>query len=73
MQIILSDADAALLAKIEAFLTTSGIKPSRFGLDTMKDGALVAQLRAGRSLSLRNAEKILDHIARQGFTKDEAP
>lgn len=63
MQIVLTDADAALLAKIDAFLVVSGIKPSRFGLDTMGDGALISQLRAGRSLSLRNAEKLLAYIA----------
>lgn len=51
--------DKLLLSQIEAFIETHGIAPSRFGLDAMGDGALIPQLRAGRSLSLKNAERVL--------------
>lgn len=55
--------DAALLSSIEAFIAREGIAPSRFGLETMGDGALIKQLKEGRSLSLKNAEKVLTFMA----------
>lgn len=51
--------DAELLAAVEDFLARSGMKPTRFGREVMADGALVQHLRAGRSLSLTNANKLL--------------
>jgi hypothetical protein len=33
-------------------------------LDAMGDGALIPQLKAGRSLSLKNAEKVLSFMAK---------
>ena len=54
--------DATLIARIEHFLDRTKMKPTRFGLDAMGDGALLNQLRAGRSLSLKNAEKVLKFI-----------
>lgn len=51
--------DKALLDRIEKFITDHDMRPSRFGLDAMGDGALIPQLRAGRSLSLRNAERVV--------------
>lgn len=62
--------DEKLLEKIEAFIAANDIKPSRFGLDAMGDGALIPQLRAGRSLSLRNAEKVL--LFMEGYGKPVA-
>lgn len=57
-------SDAELLAKIEEFLDASHMAPSRFGLETMADGAVVFQLREGRrSLTLKSAEKVLKYIA----------
>lgn len=61
MQII---SDAQLLAHIEAFLKRHTMSPSKFGRDAMSDPALVFQLRDGkRSLSLKNAEKIINFMA----------
>ncbi|WP_298691763.1 hypothetical protein [uncultured Sphingomonas sp.] len=58
--------DATLLAEIEAFIEEHEIKPSRFGLDAMGDGALVFQLRTGRrSLRLKSAERVLAHISQK--------
>lgn len=55
--------DAQLLDRIEAFLKIHDMSPSRFGREAMADGALVFQLRDGkRSLSLRNAEKIVAYM-----------
>lgn len=51
--------DKALLDKIEAFIAKHEMRPSRFGLEAMGDGALIKQLRDGRSLSLRNAERVV--------------
>jgi len=58
--------DQTLLRDIEAFLRDHQMSPSRFGLEAMGDGALVAQLRAGRSLSLRNAERVVRFMQSQG-------
>ena len=51
--------DETLLAQIDAFLARTGMAPTRLGLDALGDGGLVRGLRAGRSPSLRNAEKLL--------------
>ena len=57
-------SDAELLVQIEQFLRVSKMKPSRFGLETLSDGAMVFQLREGRrSLTLKSAQKVLQYIA----------
>jgi len=55
--------DAELLGRVDDFLDRSGMKPTRFGLDSMGEGGLVKSLREGRSLSLKNVHRILDFIA----------
>ena len=63
--------DAQLLTQIEAFLTSNEMSASRFGINVMGDGALVFQLREGkRSLSLKNAAKVVDYM--QGYSSDTA-
>lgn len=59
MQII---TDQDLLDRVNAFLEETGIPPTRFGLDALGDGALVKQLREGRSLSLRNVNKVWSYM-----------
>jgi hypothetical protein len=54
--------DKQLLTHIEEFLELSGMKPTRFGIETMAEGGLVASLRSGRSLSLKNVNKVLSFI-----------
>lgn len=54
--------DTRLLERIDAFLAETAMKPSRFGLEAMGDGALVAQLRDGRSLTLRNVERVIRYM-----------
>jgi hypothetical protein len=55
--------DEELLAHIETFLNRTGMKPTRFGIETMAQGSLIADLRGGRSLSLRNVNKLLSFMA----------
>ncbi len=50
--------DDILLEQVDAFLERTGMAPTRLGLAALSDGGLVKGLRAGRSLSLRNAEKL---------------
>jgi hypothetical protein len=54
---IITDTD--LLDRIDAFLAAQDMAPSRFGLEAMGDGALVSQLRSGRSLTLKNAARVI--------------
>lgn len=51
--------DDMLLAEVDTFLTHTKMAPTRFGIEVLGDGGLVKGLRAGRSLSLRNAEKVV--------------
>ena len=55
--------DRDLLEQIEAFLKETKMSRTRFGVDAMGDGNLIAGLEAGRSPSLRNAERILRFMA----------
>jgi hypothetical protein len=64
--------DAELLAAVEDFLTRSGMAPTRFGREVMSDGALVQHMRAGRSLSLTNANKVLAFIRQQDAARKAA-
>lgn len=51
--------DEDLLAKVEQFLTTNDVAPTRFGREAMGEASLVSRMRAGRSMSLRNANKLI--------------
>lgn len=51
--------DEELLRQIAAFLEDTKMSRTRFGVDAMQDGNLIAGLEAGRSPSLKNAERIL--------------
>jgi hypothetical protein len=50
------------LARVEAFLAVSGIKPSEFGRQSLGDPTFVVSLRRGRSPSLATADKVLAYI-----------
>lgn len=52
-------SDETLLAEIDRFLSRTGLKPTRFGIEALGDGGLVKSLREGRSLTLRSAEQVL--------------
>ena len=51
-----------LLMRIEAFLRASGMPPTRFGREAVRDPRLVHDLRRGRSVGTRMAERILRFI-----------
>lgn len=55
--------DEELLRQINTFLADAKMSPTRFGLGAMDDGNLIAGLKAGRSPSLKNAERILRFMA----------
>jgi len=48
----------ALLAEIEAFLAETGLRPTKFGLSSVNDGHLVANLRQGNSVTLKTADRV---------------
>lgn len=56
-------ADSDLLQHVEKFLSRTSMAPTRFGREVMGEASLVARMRAGRSLSLSNANKLVDWIA----------
>lgn len=56
-------SDAELLARIESFIHRHKIKPTAFGRASVGDGNLIANLRDGRSLTLKTAQRVLDHMA----------
>lgn len=51
-----------LLAQIEKFLKRRGVAASTFGREVMGDPGLVAQMRAGRSVTLRTEKKIRGYL-----------
>lgn len=56
-------SDGELLARIEAFLTRHSMKPTAFGRSALGDGSLIANLKAGRSMTLKSAQRVLDFMA----------
>lgn len=65
-------SDQGLLEAIESFLEKTGMARTRFGRETMGDGSLLAHLQTGRSLSLRNAEKIIIFMQSNGHIVKDA-
>lgn len=55
-------SDAALLEYIEDFLQRHGMSATRFGEEAASDRHLVRSLRAGGSVTLRRAERILAYM-----------
>jgi len=64
-------SDAAVLARIEAFCERHAIRPTTFGRAALSDGNLIANLRAGRSLTLKNAERVVRFMAEYRPTTQE--
>src|SRR5262245_42663293 len=48
----------ALLTEIEAFLADTGLTATKFGLASVNDGHLVANLRRGNSVTLKTADRV---------------
>lgn len=64
--------DEQMLAEIDSFLTRTGMPETRFGIEAMREGGLVGSLRKGRSLSIRNANKVVSFMAGWRPDSDEA-
>lgn len=54
--------DQELLEAVEEFLSRTGMPHTRFGREALRDGALVQHLRAGRSLTLGSAYKVVSFM-----------
>src|SRR5262245_21032248 len=54
-----------LLAEIESFLARTGATATKFGLDAVNDGHLVANLRKGHSITLKTADKVRAYMRRR--------
>lgn len=50
-------------SRVNAFLSHTGLSPTAFGLKALGDPNLMRQIRAGRSPSLRTADRLLAYIA----------
>jgi phosphopantothenoylcysteine decarboxylase / phosphopantothenate---cysteine ligase len=59
----MSETARALLGEIEAFLAQFLVTPSKFGVDAVNDGHLVAKLRKGGSVTLKTADRVRAYMA----------
>jgi hypothetical protein len=55
-----------LLERIERYLIRHKMAPTTFGVEVMRDRHLVRRLRAGRSITLRTADRIWDYMTEGG-------
>ncbi len=53
-----------LLMRIEAYLRKTGMPPTRFGRETVRDPRLVHDLRRGRTPGNRMVTRVLAYIER---------
>ena len=51
-----------LLRRIERFLRTSGISPTRFGREAVRDPKFVADLRAGRHPRAATVRRVIAYV-----------
>lgn len=51
-----------ILDEVEAFLATSGMAASVFGIKVLRDPSLVLDLRRGRELKLRTRARVRAYI-----------
>jgi phosphopantothenoylcysteine decarboxylase/phosphopantothenate--cysteine ligase len=64
----MSSARKDLLAVIEAYLASTGMTATKFGIAAVNDGHLVANLRKGASVTLKTADRVQAYIARRPAT-----
>lgn len=62
----------SLLRRIELFLKQSGTAPARFGRDAIGDPNLMRDLRNGRELRARTAERLVAFLETREV-RDAAP
>jgi phosphopantothenoylcysteine decarboxylase/phosphopantothenate--cysteine ligase len=64
----------ALLSEIEAFLAARGVTATKFGLASVNDGHLVANLRRGNSVTLKTADRVRAYMReRAAFSAGTSP
>lgn len=61
-----------LIAAIEEFLTSSGMKPTRFGKDALGDANLLKQLHDGRELRRASRDRIESFLKSNAAPKPRA-
>ncbi|MFO1081900.1 MAG: hypothetical protein U1E23_14875 [Reyranellaceae bacterium] len=54
-----------LLAEVEGFLTKTGMPPTTFGKNAVRDGKFVARLRAGKGITVATVDRVRAYIASQ--------
>lgn len=54
--------DKALLEQIDAFLSATGMSPTRLGLDATGEGGLIKSIRQGRSITLRTGRRLVEFM-----------
>lgn len=54
-----------LMSEVESFLSRTAMAPSIFGRDAIGDPNLVRNLKAGRELRFRTAQRVRDFMASQ--------
>jgi hypothetical protein len=54
--------DDELLEQIEAFLSATGMAPTRLGQDATGERGLVKSIREGRSITLRTGRRLLNFM-----------
>lgn len=60
-----------LLRRVERFLRSSRISPTRFGREAVRDPKFVADLRAGRTPRPATARRVIAYLeAREQMEKD---
>jgi phosphopantothenoylcysteine decarboxylase/phosphopantothenate--cysteine ligase len=69
----MSDTPDRLSPEIEAFLAQFLVTPSKFGVDAVNDGHLVAKLRKGGSVTLKTADRVRAYMASERSKEPAAP
>ena len=60
-----------LLREIDVFLERTGMSATAFGRGAVKDGHLVADLRAGRDLTLTTVDRVKEFMARHSAPQQQ--
>ena len=60
-----------LLADVKLFTRDLGIAESALGVEAVGDGSIIARLRAGKSITLRSADKINIYMANMRLKRAE--
>ena len=62
----------AFRAEVEGFLARAKMKPTRFGMEAVRDPNFVRDLRKGRAPSMATADRVLSFIRAQKLAPETA-